>query len=195
MFWRLDAIPLHFDGLSLILMDLKKRPIESSFDDVFRFRFRTNSANGNILYSRGTQGDFMALQLVKNKLVLSLDLGGGGLIESISAGSLLDDNLWHDVLISRRGRDVLFTVDRVLVRHFLKSDYTRLNLNHDLYIGGVPIKIADPINTRENFSGCIENLTFNSTNIAHEIQMDDRNFVYGKLGQIQYSCQVLQAFH
>ncbi|CAG2109165.1 unnamed protein product, partial [Medioppia subpectinata] len=111
------AIPLHFDGQSLILMDLKKRPIDSSFDDVFRFRFRTNDANGNILYSRGTQGDFMALQLVNNKMVFSLDLGGGGLIESISAGSLLDDNLWHDVLISRRGRDVLFSVDRVLVRH------------------------------------------------------------------------------
>ncbi|CAG2120806.1 unnamed protein product, partial [Medioppia subpectinata] len=112
----------------------------------------------------------------------------GGLIESISAGSLLDDNLWHDVLISRRGRDVLFSVDRVLVRHFLKSDYLRLNLNHDLFIGGIPIKIDDPLNTRQNFSGCIENLTFNSTNIAYEIQMDDRNFVYGKLGQIQYSC-------
>ena len=147
----LDAISLHFDGQSLILMDLKKRPIESSYDDVFRFRFRTNSANGNILYSKGTQGDFMALQMVNNKLVYSLDLGGGGLIESISAGSLLDDNLWHDVLISRRGRDVLFTVDRVLVRHFLQSDYTRLNLNHDLFIGGIPIKISDPLNTRENF--------------------------------------------
>lgn len=171
-------------------MDLKKRPIESSYDDVFRFRFRTNSANGNILYSKGTQGDFMALQMVNNKLVYSLDLGGGGLIESISAGSLLDDNLWHDVLISRRGRDVLFTVDRVLVRHYLKSDYTRLNLNHDLFIGGIPIKISDPLNTRENFTGCIENLNFNSTNIAHEIQLDNRNYVYGKWGQVQYSCQV-----
>jgi hypothetical protein len=132
----------------------------------------------------------MALQLVNNKLVFSIDLGGGGLIESISAGSLLDDNLWHDVFISRRGRDVLFTVDRVLVRHYLQSDFTRLNLNHDLFIGGIPIKLDDPINTRENFSGCIENLTFNSTNIAYEIQMDDRNFVYGKVGEIQYTCYV-----
>jgi hypothetical protein len=171
-------------------MDLKKRPIDGSFDDVFRFRLRTNDADGNIMYTRGTQGDFMALQLVKNKLVFSIDLGGGGRTESVSAGSLLDDNLWHDVFISRRGRHVLVAVDRVLVRHQLKSDFTRLNLDNDLFIGGVPLKLTEPLHTRMNFSGCIENLIFNSTNIAYEIQRDEKQFVYAKVGAIQYSCQV-----
>lgn len=175
----------------MVVMDLKKRPIDGSYDDVFRFRMRTNEANGNIIYTKGTQGDFMALQLIKNKLIFTIDLGGGGRMESISAGSLLDDNLWHDVYISRQGRNVLFAVDRVLVRHQLQSDFARLNLDNDLFIGGIPIKFADPLNTRVNFSGCIENLTFNTTNIAYEIQTDERNFVYGKVGQIQYSCHVI----
>lgn len=169
-------------------MNLDLRPIDSSLDDVFRFRFRTNEANGNILYGTGIQGDLMALQLIDNKLLLTIDLGGNQL-HSISAGSLLDDNLWHDVFISRRGKDLIFSVDRVIVKSSLKSDFFRLDLNHDLYIGGLPGYLTNFINTRKNFTGCIENLSFNSTNIAYEIQNDKKNFVYKTLGNIHYTCQ------
>lgn len=169
-------------------MDLNIRPIDASFDDVFRFRFRTNEANGNVLYGRGIQGDLMALQLINNKLLYTIDLGGN-ILDSISAGSLLDDNLWHDVFISRRGKDLIFSVDRVIVKHKLKSDFSRLNLNHDLYIGGLPGQLTDFVNTKKNFTGCIENLSFNTTNIAYEIQNDKQNFVYKVHGNIYYTCQ------
>src|SRR5687767_4713040 len=98
---------INFDGQSFIIMDLQKRPI-ASFNDTIKFRFHTNHANGNILYSRGTQGDTIALQIYQNKLTLSLDLGVDGNIQTVSAGSLLDDNLWHDVQIYRSGHDIIF---------------------------------------------------------------------------------------
>ncbi|XP_027198540.2 neurexin-4 isoform X2 [Dermatophagoides pteronyssinus] len=184
------AISLNFDGNSYIKMNLDIRPISSSFDDVFRFRFRTNEAFGNILYGTGIQGDLMALQLIENKLVLTLDLGEN-IVDSISAGSLLDDNLWHDVFISRQGRELTFSVDRVVVKYRLKTEFNRLDLNNDLYIGGLPGYLTGFINTRKNFTGCIENLSFNTTNIAHEIQDDynNKNFVYKIFGNIHYTCQ------
>ena len=169
-------------------MNLDMRPIQSSFDDVFRFRFRTNEASGNILYGNGIQGDLLALQLVDNKLIYTIDLGGNNL-DSISAGSLLDDNLWHDVFVSRRGKELTFSVDRVVVRHKIRSDFSRLNLNFDLFIGGLPGYLSDFVNTRNNFTGCIENLSFNTSNIAHEIQDDRNRFIYTSYGSLHYTCQ------
>lgn len=52
----------------------------------------------------------------------------------MSVGSLLDDNIWHDVLISRNRRDVVFSVDRVITRSRLKGEFSRLNLNRAVYI-------------------------------------------------------------
>lgn len=169
-------------------MNLDFRPILASIDDVFRFRFRTNEANGTILYATGVQGDLLALQLINNKLLLSLDLGEN-VVNSISAGSLLDDNLWHDVFISRQARELTFSVDRVIVKHHMKADFTRLDLANDLYIGGLPDDMAGFFFTKKNFTGCIENLSFNTTNIAHEIQNDKNNFLYKIFGNIHYSCQ------
>src|SRR5437016_2918263 len=72
------------DGSALIRLDLRKRPI-ASFEDKIRFRFRTNHANGHILYSQGTQKDILSLRLQNNKLVLGLDLGGEGQYNEIEA--------------------------------------------------------------------------------------------------------------
>lgn len=93
-----------------------------------RFRFKTAYANGIVLYSRGTQGDYVALQLKDNRMVLNIDLGSG-LMTTLSVGSLLDDNVWHDVVVSRNQRDIIFSVDRVIVRGRIKGEFSRLNLN------------------------------------------------------------------
>ena len=65
-----DYIPdvLHFNGTALIRRDLSRHPV-ASLRDIFRFRFKTNKENGIILYSRGSQGDYIALQLVENRLL------------------------------------------------------------------------------------------------------------------------------
>lgn len=118
---------MHFNGTSLIRQDLVREPIETD-RHAMRFRFKTNHADGVLVYSRGTQGDFIAVQLRDNKMLLNIDLGSG-ITTSLSVGSLLDDNMWHDVQIFRNRRDISFSVDRVLVKGRIKGDFHRLDLN------------------------------------------------------------------
>ena len=83
---------------------------------------------------------------------------------SMALGSLLDDNLMHEVMISRERRDVILSVDRVRIRDRIKGDFHKLNLDRNLYIGGVP-HVEDGLVVFENFTGCIENMYLNHTNI------------------------------
>ncbi|XP_075164291.1 neurexin-4 isoform X1 [Haematobia irritans] len=158
---------LYFNGTSMVRYNLLQEPIASTRESI-RFRFKTANANGIMMYSRGTQGDYFALQLMENKMVLNLDLGGG-VMTSLSVGSLLDDNVWHDVVISRNRRDIIFSVDRVIVRGRIKGEFSRLNLNRELYLGGVP-NIQEGIYVTQNYSGCMENIYFNSTNFIREMK-------------------------
>lgn len=125
-----EAESLQLDGQSFVVMALGRRPVTSA-EDAVRLRFRTNHADGLLLYSRGSQRDLLALQLVHNRLLLSVDLGGEGLLTEVWCGSLLDDNVWHDVQVSRFRRQLVFTVDRVVVRQRLRGDSFQLDLNRE----------------------------------------------------------------
>ncbi|KAH7945318.1 hypothetical protein HPB49_009493 [Dermacentor silvarum] len=125
-----EAEALQLDGQSYVVMDLSRRPVTST-EDVLRLRFRTNHADGLILYSYGSQRDLFTLQLVHNQLLFTVDLGGEGVVTEVWCGSLLDDNLWHDVQVSRFRRELVFTVDRVVVRQRLKGDSFQLDLNRE----------------------------------------------------------------
>lgn len=59
---------------------------------------------------------------------------GAGIMTSLSVGSLLDDNIWHDVVISRNRKDIMFSVDRVQIRGRIKGEFYRLNLNRGVSI-------------------------------------------------------------
>jgi len=159
-----DYIPdvLHFNGTALIRRDLSRHPV-ASLRDIFRFRFKTNKENGIILYSKGSQGDYFALQLVENRLLLNINLGSK-LETSMALGSLLDDNTFHDVMISRERRDVIMSVDRVRIRDRIHGDFMKMNLDRHFYIGGVP-HVEDGLVVYENFTGCIENMYLNHSNV------------------------------
>ncbi|CAG9559489.1 unnamed protein product [Danaus chrysippus] len=181
------ADTLYFNGSSLVRMDLLRSPVSSSREAI-RFRFKTSAASGVLLYSRGTQGDYLALQLRDNRLVLNIDLGSGK-ATSLSAGSLLDDNTWHDALVSRARRDLVFSVDRVVMRARIKGEFSRLNLNRAIYIGGVP-NFQEGLVVTQNFTGCIENMYLNATNVIQELKQGyeaAEPFKYQKVNTL-YSC-------
>lgn len=98
---------LYFNGTSLIKLDLLRDPIAASRETI-QFRFKTSSANGILLYSRGTQGDYVALQLRENRMILNINLGK--LIDFVPAFincrfiySVLNFRLWtYDIVISRK---------------------------------------------------------------------------------------------
>ncbi|XP_032688940.1 neurexin-4 isoform X2 [Odontomachus brunneus] len=175
-----------FNGSSLIRMDLLREPIETDRHFI-RFRFKTNNADGVLMYSRGTQGDYIALQLRDNRMLLNIDLGSG-IMSSMSVGSLLDDNMWHDVLISRNRKNISFSVDRVLIKGRIRGEFHRLDLNRELYIGGVS-NMQEGLVVNQNFTGCIENFYLNSTNIISELKESilDENLKYYKIHTI-YTC-------
>ncbi|XP_034948023.1 neurexin-4 isoform X2 [Chelonus insularis] len=158
---------ISFNGTSLVRMDLVREPIETDRHSI-RFRFKTNHADGILMYSRGTQGDFIAVQLRDNKLLLNIDLGSG-ITTSFSVGSLLDDNMWHDVLISRNRRNIALSVDRVLIKGRIKGEFHRLDLNRALYLGGVPNRQPGLMVT-QNFTGCLENFYLNKTSLFQELK-------------------------
>lgn len=54
---------------------------------------------------------------------------GANVMTSVTAGSLLDDNLWHDVTINRFLNQVSFTVDRVEVKELIKGDFQQMDLD------------------------------------------------------------------
>lgn len=70
----LESEVMYFNGTSLLRMDLLRNSI-AAYRESIRFRFKTSDANGVVLYSRGTQGDFIALQLRDNRMLLNIDLG------------------------------------------------------------------------------------------------------------------------
>jgi hypothetical protein len=65
---------LYFNGSALVRWDLMRDPISASRESI-KFRFKTSVANGVLMYSRGTQGDYIALQLRDNRMLLNIDLG------------------------------------------------------------------------------------------------------------------------
>ncbi|CAH1101756.1 unnamed protein product [Psylliodes chrysocephalus] len=160
-----EADNMHFNGTSLLKYDLFRDQV-SALKESIKFRFKTIAPNGILFYSRGTQGDYIALQLRDNRMLLNIDLGSG-VVTSLSVGSLLDDNIWHDVVISRNRRDILFSVDRVVVYEKIKGEFQRLNLNREFYVGGVP-NIQEGLVVVQNYTGCMENFYINSTNLFKE---------------------------
>ena len=68
------------------------------------------------------------------------------------------------VYISRERRDVILSVDRVKIRDRIKGDYVKLNLDRKIYIGGAP-HVEEGLVVFENFTGCIENMYLNHSNV------------------------------
>ena len=48
---------------------------------------------------------------------------------TMKAGSLLDDNQWHDVEIVRDGRQINFTVDRLTITNMTNGEFFQLDLD------------------------------------------------------------------
>lgn len=56
---------------------------------------------------------------------------------TLSVGSLLDDDVWHDISISHENRVISLSVDRVSVHKNASGDYFKLNL--DKFVSAVSV--------------------------------------------------------
>ncbi|CAH1775387.1 unnamed protein product [Owenia fusiformis] len=182
-----------FDGKSRISYDVSgSNQYMQSERTTFKGRFRTNSPNGLLFYADGNQGDYFVVELYRGALNLQIDLGSTATSPGetlIRAGSLLDDNQWHDVEISRVGKEISFTIDRQNIVNRTRGDFYQLDVDKQLHIGGIPSFMAagKRVMVRNNFTGCVENVFFNGINLVR----DARNQVdrFSVVGGVTFDCQ------
>ncbi|EPQ13631.1 Contactin-associated protein 1 [Myotis brandtii] len=84
---------------------------------------------------------------------------------TVSAGGVLNDQHWHYVRVDRYGRQANLTLDGYVQRFILNGDFERLNLDNEMFIGGL-VGAQKNLAYRHNFRGCMENVIFNRVNIA-----------------------------
>ncbi|XP_072043307.1 contactin-associated protein-like 2 [Amphiura filiformis] len=132
-----------FDGSSYIKYDVSNpNDYIKTEEELIQFKMRTETPDGIILASVGTQTDYITLQLKQGKVVLSIDLGtsngksGATLLE---AGSLLDDNQWHFVQYKRKGKTISLTIDGVTVSGTTNGYFKRLDLDTVMTVGGASL--------------------------------------------------------
>ncbi|GAA6084666.1 neurexin 2b isoform X3 [Tachysurus ichikawai] len=65
------------------------------------FQFKTTSTDGLILYNSGDGSDFIVVELVKGYIHYVFDLGNGPSLMKGNSDKQLNDNQWHNVVVSR----------------------------------------------------------------------------------------------
>ncbi|CAM9332329.1 unnamed protein product [Lampetra fluviatilis] len=173
-----------FDGRSLLAYRFEQKTRRTR-KDVVSLRFRSALGEGVLLHGEGQRGDTLTLELQRGCLHLLISLGqeptgpagGGGPGEvvhtSASAGSLLDDQHWHDVMLVRSGRHGNLTVDRHTQRFHVKGDDDSLDLDYQLMFGGLPFGGKAGSMGRPNFLGCLENVYYSGeyvTDLAQRVK-------------------------
>ncbi|XP_071334792.1 neurexin-3b isoform X7 [Trachinotus anak] len=151
------------------------------------FQFKTTSPDGFIIFNSGDGNDFIAVELVKGFIHYVFDLGNGPSLLKGNSDNPLNDNQWHNVVITR---DVSNT-------HTLKVDSKsvtqnvngakNLDLKGDLFIGGLGPNMYQNLPklvvSREGFQGCLASVDLNGR------LPDLINDALFRSGQIERGCE------
>uniref|UniRef100_A0A8C4W846 Contactin associated protein 1 n=1 Tax=Gopherus evgoodei TaxID=1825980 RepID=A0A8C4W846_9SAUR len=161
---------LYFDGDDAISYRFRGKTVRTS-QDVFTFSFKTMEREGLLMHGEGSQGDYITVELKQAQLVLHISLGSSPLYSSqghttVTVGSLLDDQHWHSLRIDRHGHHVNLSLDGEVKRFRCNGDFQQLDLDTELFFGGVISQKNQSLVYRQNFRGCMENIFFNRVNIA-----------------------------
>ncbi|XP_069049086.1 neurexin 3a isoform X22 [Lepisosteus oculatus] len=142
------------------------------------FDFRTSEPNGLILFTHGkpqdrkdsrsqknTKVDFFAVELLDGSLYLLLDMGSGT-IKVKATQKKVNDGEWYHVDIQRDGRSGTISVNSRRTPFTASGESEILDLEGDMYLGGLPENRAGLILPTElwtamlnyGYVGCIRDL-------------------------------------
>ncbi|KAM6913229.1 LOW QUALITY PROTEIN: neurexin 3a [Xenentodon cancila] len=142
------------------------------------FDFRTTEPNGLILFTHGklqerkdarsqknTKVDFFAVELLDGSLYLLLDMGSGT-IKVKATQTKVNDGAWYHVDIQRDGRSGTISVNSRRTPFTASGESEILDLEGDMYLGGLPIDRTNLILPTElwtamlnyGYVGCIRDL-------------------------------------
>ncbi|XP_029291123.1 agrin isoform X7 [Cottoperca gobio] len=143
--------------------------------------FRAAEMNGILLYN-GQEGkkDFISLALVNGKVELRFNTGSG--TGTVVSKILINQGRWHQLVVTRNRRNAMLSVDN---EPHMEGESPRgtdgLNLDTDLFIGGVPEEIKQDVRERTAVAtglvGCIRLLDVN--NRVLNLQENGGDSLYG----------------
>uniref|UniRef100_A0A669EF34 Neurexin 2 n=1 Tax=Oreochromis niloticus TaxID=8128 RepID=A0A669EF34_ORENI len=150
------------------------------------FQFKTTSPDGLILYNSGDGSDFIVVELVKGYIHYVFDLGNGPSLMKGNSDKPLNDNQWHNVVISRDNNNVhILKIDsRTVTQH--SNGARNLDLKGELYIGGVGKSMYSSlprlIASREGYKGCLASVDLNGR--LPDLLADALH----KVGEVEHGC-------
>ncbi|XP_059388249.1 neurexin-1a isoform X18 [Carassius carassius] len=129
------------------------------------FQFKTTSPDGLILYNRGDGNDFIVVELVKGYLHYVSDLGNGAHLIKGNSNTPLNDNHWHNVMISRDTNNLHMVKIDTKITTQTTMGAKNLDLKGDLYVGGVAKEMYKDlpklVHSKEGFQGCLASVDLN----------------------------------
>uniref|UniRef100_A0A668AHE4 Neurexin 1b n=2 Tax=Myripristis murdjan TaxID=586833 RepID=A0A668AHE4_9TELE len=151
------------------------------------FQFKTTSSDGLILYNSGDGNDFIVIELVKGYLHYVSDLGNGAHLIKGNSNKPLNDNHWHNVIISRDTNNLHTVKIDTKVTTQTTTGAKNLDLKGDLYIGGVAKEMYKElpklVHAKEGFQGCLASVDLNGR--LPDLMSDALDCV----GQIERGCE------
>ncbi|XP_054849661.1 contactin-associated protein 1 [Eublepharis macularius] len=156
---------LYFDGDDAIAYKFRSKTIRTT-QDIIGFNFKTMEREGLLMYAEGAQGDYISVELQQARLVLNMSLGNSLLNTSggettMTLGSLLDDQHWHQFRLDRYRQYVNFSLDGEVLRFRLNGAFEQLDLDTEVFFGGVINHEKQRLAYRPKFRGCMENIAYN----------------------------------
>ncbi|KAM4712676.1 neurexin 3b isoform 9-T11 [Anableps anableps] len=129
------------------------------------FQFKTTSPDGFILFNSGDGNDFIAVELVKGFIHYVFDLGNGPSLLKGNSDNPLNDNQWHNVVITRDASNThTLKVDTKSVTQNVNGA-KNLDLKGDLFVGGLGPNMYQNLPklvvSREGFQGCLASVDLN----------------------------------
>ncbi|XP_073098139.1 neurexin 3 isoform X6 [Manis javanica] len=152
------------------------------------FQFKTTSADGFILFNSGDGNDFIAVELVKGYIHYVFDLGNGPNVIKGNSDRPLNDNQWHNVVITRDNSNThSLKVDTKVVTQVINGA-KNLDLKGDLYMAGLAqgmySNLPKLVASRDGFQGCLASVDLNGR------LPDLINDALHRSGQIERGCEV-----
>ncbi|XP_035028929.1 neurexin-1a isoform X30 [Hippoglossus stenolepis] len=151
------------------------------------FQFKTTSSDGLILYNSGDGNDFIVVELVKGYLHYVSDLGNGAHLIKGNSNKPLNDNNWHNVIISRDTNNLHTVKIDTKITTQATSGAKNLDLKGNLYVGGVAKEMFKELPklvfAKEGFQGCLASVDLNGR--LPDLMSDALDCV----GQIERGCE------
>uniref|UniRef100_A0A8C1VPK6 Neurexin 2 n=1 Tax=Cyprinus carpio TaxID=7962 RepID=A0A8C1VPK6_CYPCA len=177
---EIEATVLSYDG-SMYLKILMPSTLHTEAEDV-ALRFMSQRAYGLLMATTSRESaDTLRLELDggRVKLTVNLDciridcnLSKGP--EILLAGQKLNDNEWHSVKVTRRGRNLQLSVDNVTVEGQMTGDHTRLEF-HNIETGIMTERRFISV-VPSNFIGHLQGLMLNGVPYLDQCKNGDISY-------------------